>query len=280
MGKGLGMTELGADGESDREEPIRLERRGSIRIITLNRPRARNAVNLALTLALGQALEDADDDPQTRAVIVTGAGEQAFCAGVDLKAVSRGEPLMPDDPVRAAWGFAGYVSHPISKPTIAAVNGLALGGGTEISLASDLVVAADTAAFGLPEVRLGLYAGAGGVFRLPAQLPKKIAMELILTGEPISAQRALELGLVNRVVPREQVLAAAVELAERICANAPLAVQASKRIANRISDGQVPDEAADWDRSEREGRALMATADAAEGPRAFAQKRAPQWEGR
>jgi crotonobetainyl-CoA hydratase len=275
------MTDLDlTDPETDPQAPILLERRGPIRIVTLNRPQARNAVNLALSLALGQALEDADGDPQIRVVIVTGAGEKAFCAGVDLLAVARGEPILPDDPVRAAWGFAGYVSHPISKPTIAAVNGFALGGGTEISLASDLVVAADTASFGLPEVKLGLFAGAGGVFRLPAQLPKKIAMELILTGEPISAQRALELGLVNRVVPRERVLEAAVELAERICANAPLAVQASKRIANGISDGQILAERADWERSEREGRALMATADAAEGPRAFAQKRAPHWEGR
>lgn len=265
---------------TDLEEPILVEQRGQIQIITLNRPLARNAVNLALTLALGQALEDADADPQIRVVIVTGAGDKAFCAGVDLKAVSRGERLGPDDPVRAAWGFAGYVSHQISKPTIAAVNGFALGGGTEISLASDLVVAAGTAVFGLPEVKIGLFAGAGGVFRLPAQLPKKIAMEMILTGEPISAQRALELGLVNLVVPPEELLDAALHLAGRISANAPLAVQASKRIANGIIDGQVPGEWALWELTAREGSALMATADAIEGPRAFAEKRAPKWETR
>ena len=171
------------------------------------------------------------------------------------------------------------MTHHISKPTIAAVNGFALGGGTEISLASDLVVAADTASFGLPEVKRGIYAAAGGVFRLPAHLPRKVAMEMILTGEPITARRALELGLVNRVVPQAVVVTAALELAGRI-ANAPLPVQASKRIANGIIDGQVAAEAASWELSRAEGRALKGTADAAEGPRAFAEKRAPNWQAR
>jgi crotonobetainyl-CoA hydratase len=172
------------------------------------------------------------------------------------------------------------VTHHISKPTIAAVNGFALGGGTEISLASDLVVAADTASFGLPEVKRGILAAAGGVFRLPAQIPKKAAMEMILTGEPVSARRAFELGLVNRVVPQAEVMSAALELAARITANAPLAVQASKRIANGILDGHVATEAAAWELSNRERRVLWQTADAAEGPRAFADKRAPNWQAR
>ena len=271
----------GSRGTTDRGAPVvRTERHGHVLVVTLNRPEVRNAVNLAVTLALGDALEEAERDRGIWAVVLTGAGDKAFCAGVDLKAVARGENVMPADPERAAWGFAGYVSHHISKPTIAAVNGFALGGGTEISLASDLVVAAETASFGLPEVRRGIFAGAGGLFRLPAQIPKKVAMEMILTGEPITAQRALELGLVNRVVPRDQVVDAALELAGKITANAPLAVQASKRVANGMTDGRVPAEAGFWELARREAQALRRTADAAEGPRAFAEKRTPKWEAR
>ena len=272
-----------ADGrqDADADPPAVLtERREHILLVTLNRPEARNAVNLAVTLALGDALEQAERDRGIWAVVLTGAGDKAFCAGADLKAVARGESLIPADPERAAWGFAGYVSHHVSKPTIAAVNGFALGGGTEIALASDLVVAADSASFGLPEVRRGIFAGAGGLFRLPAQIPKKVAMEMILTGEPITAQRALELGLVNRVVPQGQVVAAALDLAGKVIAGAPLAVQASKRVANGLSNGRVPAEAPLWELSARESLALRRTADAAEGPRAFAEKRTPHWEAR
>jgi crotonobetainyl-CoA hydratase len=256
------------------------ERHGHVLLATLNRPEARNAVNLAVTLGLGDALEQAERDREIWAVVVTGAGDQAFCAGADLKAVARGENLSPEDPERASWGFAGYVSHHVSKPTIAAVNGFALGGGTEIALASDLVVAAENASFGLPEVRRGILAGAGGLFRLPAQIPKKVAMEMILTGEPITARRAFELGLVNRVVPQDRVVDTALDLARRITANAPLAVQASKRIANGIRDGRVPAEAGSWELSRSEGLTVRRTADAAEGPRAFAEKRTPRWEAR
>lgn len=142
------------------------------------------------------------------------------------------------------------------------------------------MVAAETASFGLPEVRCGIIAGAGGLFRLPAQIPKKVAMEMILTGEPVSARRALELGLVNRVVPQADVVDAALDLAGKIMASAPLAMQASKRIATGIRDGRVPAEAGHWELSRGEGLAVMRTADAAEGPRAFAEKRAPRWEAR
>jgi crotonobetainyl-CoA hydratase len=256
------------------------ERLGHVLVVIVNRPAARNAVNLAVSMGLGAALETAEGDRDIRAVIVTGAGEQAFCAGADLKALARGETLSPDDPVQAAWGFAGYVAHHISKPTIAAVNGFAFGGGTEIALASDLIVAADAASFGLPEVKRGIFAAAGGAFRLPRQLPKKIAMEMILTGEPISAARACELGLVNRVVPAGELMDAALDLAGAICANAPLAVRASKRIANGILDGDVSSEASSWEQSRAEGAALMRSDDAQEGPRAFAEKRTPIWQGR
>jgi crotonobetainyl-CoA hydratase len=259
---------------------VLVERRGRILLATINRPEARNAVNRAVAEGLGRALELADSDNEIWAFVVTGAGDKAFCAGADLKAVGRGEKILPADPREQAWGFAGYVRHPISKPTIAAVNGFALGGGTEISLASDLVVASETASFGLPEVKRGIIAGAGGVFRLPTQIPKKIAMEMIMTGEPVSARRAHELGLVNRVVPQDQVVEAATALAEAICANAPLSVQASKRIALGIVDGRVPAEEERWALSASEGKGLRESADSKEGPLAFAEKRSPRWQGR
>jgi crotonobetainyl-CoA hydratase len=248
-------------------------------LVTLNRPEARNAVNLALTIGVGEALDYAEENPDVWVVILTGAGDKAFCAGADLKAAAAGE-FNSTDARLARWGFAGYVAHHISKPTIAAVNGFALGGGTELVLQSDLAIAADTATFGLPEVTRGIYAGAGGAFRLPRAIPQKIAMEAILTGRPIIAGKAAELGLVNQVVPFDELLPAAFALAEIICQNAPLAVQASKRIAREINDGVVERETSDWARSAGEQAALMASADAREGMRAFAEKRAPQWTGR
>jgi crotonobetainyl-CoA hydratase len=262
------------------EDAVLVERMGHVMVITINRPKARNAVNLAVHVGVGTALAEADADPTIRAVVITGAGENAFCAGADLKAVAAGEKLIPDDPVQRAWGFAGYVNHAISKPTIAAINGAALGGGTEILLASDLAVAADNAQLGLPEVRRGLFAGAGGAFRMPRQVPPKIAMEMMLVGDPITAQRALELGLVNAVVPQAEVRATAFALAERIAANAPLAVQISKRLARGIIDGTIDAERADWARNEKESVLLMQSEDMREGTRAFAEKRAPVWTGR
>lgn len=259
---------------------VLVERHGSIMLVTLNRPEARNACNHELWLSGGEALREADSDPEIRVLIVTGAGEQSFCAGADLKAIARGEAIVPDDPVKAAWGFAGMVTHPIAKPIIAAVNGTALGGGTELALSCDLIVAVEEATFGLPEVRRGLIAGAGGVFRLPRQIPRKVAMEIMLTGQPFSARRAQELGLVNRVVARAQLMSTTFELAELIAANAPLAVQASKRIALGIDEGRIVDEAADWERSVRIGAEIRGSEDAREGPLAFAEKREPNWKAR
>jgi len=259
---------------------VLVERRGHVMIVTINRPEARNAINEAVWLGVGEALAEADRDADVRVVIVTGAGDQSFCAGADLKALSRGERIAPADPVKVAWGFAGLVSHAISKPMIAAVNGTALGGGTEIALACDLAVAADSASFGLPEVKRGILAGAGGAFRLVQQLPKKLAMEMLLTGDPITASRALELGLVNAVVPRDALLETALKLAERIVVNAPLSVQASKRIALGIADGRIASDDAAWAQTRKESVALMRSEDAREGPKAFAEKRAPVWQGR
>ena len=264
----------------DTQAAVLVERRGHVMIVTINRPDARNAVNEAVWLGVGEALAEADRDVTVRAVIVTGAGDQSFSAGADLKALSRGERIGPADPEKLAWGFAGIVSHVISTPLIAAVNGTALGGGTEIALACDLIVAAENASFGLPEVKRGLIAGAGGAFRLVQQLPRKVAMELLLTGEPIDAARALEFGLVNAVVPRAGLLDAALALAERIAVNAPLSVQASKRIALGIADGIIPGDEAAWTQTRKETAAVMRSDDAREGPRAFAEKRAPVWQGR
>lgn len=264
------------------EQPGALvERRGSsgqVLVITINRPEARNAVNGAVSIGVGDALQQAQDDTDVRAVVITGSGDKSFCAGADLKAISRRENIY--HPEHPEWGFAGYVHHFIDKPTIAAVNGTALGGGTELALASDLVVAEQRAQFGLPEVKRGLIAGAGGVFRIVDQLPRKVALELVFTGDPMPATDAARWGLVNQVVEDGTVLDAALALAERITGNAPLSVWASKRIAYGVDDGVVPGEEAGWARTTREFSSLLRSEDAKEGPLAFAEKRPPVWKAR
>jgi crotonobetainyl-CoA hydratase len=264
---------------TDLEAPAALyERRGNVALITINRPDARNAVNGAVSTAVGDALQRAQDDVDVWAVVITGAGDKSFCAGADLKAISRRENLF--HPQHPEWGFAGYVRHFIDKPTIAAVNGTAFGGGTELALASDLVVAQESAKFGLPEVKRGLIAAAGGVFRIVEQLPRKVAMQLLFTGEPITAAEALQWGLINLVVPDGAVVQAALALAERITVNAPLAVQASKRVAVGVDDGTITADEVGWSRTMREIGALMKSEDAREGPLAFAEKRQPVWKAR
>ncbi|MUL78074.1 crotonase/enoyl-CoA hydratase family protein [Mycobacterium sp. CBMA226] len=254
------------------------ERRGNVLLITINRPDARNAVNQAVSIGVGDALQAAQDDPEIRAVVITGSGDKSFCAGADLKALSRGENLFHPD--HTEWGFAGYVSHFIDKPTIAAVNGTALGGGTELALASDLVVAEEGAKFGLPEVKRGLIAGAGGVFRIVDQLPRKVALEMLFTGEPMTSADALRWGLINQVVPDGTVVDAALALAERITSNAPLAVQASKRVAYGADEGIITGDKDGWRRTNREFVTLLQSEDAKEGPLAFAQKRQPVWKAK
>ena len=253
-------------------------RRGSVMVITINRPEARNAVNAAVSIDVGDAMAEAQQDPDVHAVVITGSGDKSFCAGADLKALAKGENIM--HPGQPKWGFAEYVRHFIDTPTIAAVNGTALGGGTELALASDLVVAGESATFGLPEVKRGLMAAAGGVFRIASQLPRKVAMELLFTGEPISATDALKWGLINAVVPDGTELDAALALAERITVNAPLAVQASKRVAVGVDDGVITGDEAGWSRTMREITTLITSEDAKEGPRAFAEKREPVWRAR
>lgn len=264
---------------TEAEAPAALyERRGNVALITINRPDARNAVNGAVSTAVGDALQQAQDDPDVWAVVITGAGDKSFCAGADLKAISRRENLF--HPQHPEWGFAGYVRHFIDKPTIAAVNGTALGGGTELALASDLVIAEQSAKFGLPEVKRGLVAAAGGVFRIVEQLPRKVAMQLLFTGEPITAAEALKWGLINDVVADGTVVDAALALAQRITVNAPLAVQASKRVAVGVDDGVITGDEAGWTRTMREIGPLMKSEDAKEGPLAFAEKRQPLWKAR
>ncbi|KAA9156771.1 crotonase/enoyl-CoA hydratase family protein [Amycolatopsis acidicola] len=253
------------------------ERRGHVGIVTLNRPTALNAVNAELATAAGEALAAADADPEVRAVVITGAG-RAFCAGADLKEVARRRSI--DSPEHPEWGFGGIVRHWIATPTIAAVNGFALGGGTEIVLACDLAVVDETAELGLPEVRRGLMAAAGGVLRLPRLVPMKIALEIGLTGQPVSAAKAAELGLVNRTAPQGKALEVALELAETIAANAPVSVRETKRVMHesREAGSDWGDEI--WRLNTDAMRTVMRSEDASEGPRAFAEKRAPRWSGR
>ena len=249
------------------------ERQGHIEILTINRPEARNAVNGAVSRGFAAAFDDLEADDDCWVVIVTGAGDKAFSAGMDLKAFAAGESA---DIMGAKGGFAGIAQREFSKPIIAAVNGSALAGGCEIMLSCDLVVAVEEAKFGIPEVKRGLIAGAGGLIRLPKRIPPAIALELALTGEPIDAHRALQLGLINRVVPAGNLMEEALALAGVIAENAPLAVRASKQV---MKEGGELTEAEGWAVNNAAVAKVFSSADAMEGPVAFAEKRAPNWSG-
>lgn len=205
-------------------DEILQERRGHVQLITINRPEARNAMNRAAAIALSDALDAAELDDDVWVIVLTGAGDKAFSAGMDLKAFATGEFPVTDK------GFGGITQRVCPKPIIAAVNGSALAGGFEMMISCDMVVAADHAKFGIPEAKRGLVAGGGGLIRLGKLIPIAIAYEMALTGDPIDATRALELGLINAVVPGDQVIEGALALAERIAANAPLAVRTSKNV--------------------------------------------------
>ena len=250
------------------------ERRGHVEILTINRPDARNAINGAVSEALAEAFDELTEDADAWVVVLTGSGDKAFSAGMDLKAFAAGEGAAV---MNANGGFGGIARRSFPKPIIAAVNGSALAGGLEIMLSCDLVVAADHATFGIPEAKRGLIAGAGGLFRLPKRLPLSIALELALTGDPIDADRAYALGLVNRVVPRHQLMEEALVLAERIAENAPLAVRHSKTVMLRSVDA---DEAEGWRLTDEAVGVVFSSSDAMEGSIAFAEKRKPNWQGR
>lgn len=252
---------------------VRYEVDGRVATFTLDRPDQRNAVDPDLTSALGEAVGRFEADPEVWVGILTGEGPN-FCAGADLKALAAGRAA---ELVTAQGGFAGWVRYPRTKPVIAAVKGFALAGGTELVLACDLVVAATDSSFGLPEVTRGIIAAGGGLFRLPRAIAPARARELVLTGDRIDATEALRLGLVNRVVPADEVLGVAHELADRICRNAPLAVRESLAI---VRDAMGMTEEQGWQRSIEAMDRIRRSEDAKEGPRAFAEKRDPRWTGR
>ena len=256
------------------DTPVKLQRLPEgIALVTLDRPEAANAVNAELARCLARVVREVEDDTRLRVAVLTGAGERCFCAGADLKEIAAGGA----DALRTeAGGFAGFVYADRAKPWIAAVNGLALGGGCELVLACDLVVTARHARLGLPEVRRGLIAGAGGVFRLMRALPRNIALEVIATGGSIDAETAHRHGFVNRLTDEGDLLDAALALAAEITACAPLAVRESLRVARAAA---APDEMALRALSEESRTRVRASEDFVEGARAFAEKRPPLWRG-
>jgi enoyl-CoA hydratase len=255
--------------EANNEDVVLVEQRDRILIITINRPKARNAVNADVSRGLADAMDRLDGDDGLSVGILTGAGG-SFCAGMDLKAFARGENVVVE-----GRGM-GFTQRPPTKPLIAAVEGYALAGGTELALATDLIVAAKDSAFGIPEVKRGLVAGGGGLLRLPQRIPYAIAMELALTGENLPAERAHELGLVSLLAEPGSALEAAIGLAERISGNGPLAVAATKRIIVE-SRGWSPEEM--WDKQTQILAPVFMSKDAREGAVAFAEKRPPKWTG-
>ena len=250
---------------------VLVEQEGAMVIITINRPDQRNAVNRAVSYGVCAAVDELDARDDLRVGILTGAGG-TFCSGMDLKAFLRGEVTRVE-----GRGIMGIAYTPPKKPLIAAVEGYALAGGFEAALACDLTVAARNAQFGIPEVKRGLAAAAGGLLRLPRLMPQRIAMELALTGEMMSAERAAQFGLVNVLADPGQALAEAKKLAAKIIANAPMSVAASKRVIVEQRDWPIADM---WERQRAITEPVLQSEDAREGAAAFAQKRAPNWKNR
>ena len=253
------------------DEVLITERRGNVLLITLNRPDARNAVNLALAEGIAAALDELDGEDELSVGVLTGAGK-GFCAGMDLKAFVSGERPWAGD-----RGFAGIVRRGPTKPLIAAVEGFAVAGGLEVALACDLIVAARGAKLGIPEVKRSLVAAGGALLRLPRRIPYHLAMELALTGDPILAERAAELGLVNRLAEPGTAVEVALELAGEIAVNAPLALIASKRILEQQWDWSRERM---WDAQNAISEPVFSSEDAREGSTAFAEKRPPVWRGK
>lgn len=251
------------------------ERRGTVEILRINRPEARNSLNAAVIGGIGRGVEEADADPEVRAIVITGTGDRAFCAGMDLRGFASGD----DDPSSDGGATASYmrfIKAGASKPVIGAANASAVAGGLELLLACDVVVASAAAKFGLPEVKRALFPAGGGVF-LGNRIPLAAALELTLTGDTFDASRALALNLVNLVVPPERVLDEAVALAERIAANGPLAIQVTKRLVRAAA--QLPAEEV-WRMQEEVQGSVFGSEDAREGATAYIEKREPVWRGR
>jgi crotonobetainyl-CoA hydratase len=262
---------------TDAAEAVRTERSGGVLEITLDRPKA-NAIDSATSRRLAETFLAFRDDPELRVAVITGAGERFFSAGWDLKAAAEGEAVNAD---HGPGGFAGLTElFGLEKPVIAAVNGMAVGGGFELALSCDLVVAADHAEFSLPETTIGIIPDSGGTFRLPRRLPRAIAMEMLLTGRSMGAEEAARWGLINSSVPTERLMDEARRLAQRVADAAPLAISALKEVASATEHLGV-EEAYSVLRSgglaayER----MLSSRDAEEGPRAFAEKRLPVWQG-
>ena len=253
------------------DDPVLIARQGAVLVVTINRPRQRNAVTHAVSVAIAAAMDALDASADLRVGIVTGAGG-SFCSGMDLKAFVAGER-----PELEGRGFAGVCESPPAKPLIAAVEGYALAGGCELALACDMIVAAEDAQFGLPEVARGLVAGSGGLIRLRERIPPAIALEYALTGARLSAPAAHGWGLVNRLTPTGGALDEALRLAHEIAANAPLSIEMSKRIMLEAADW--PQDGI-WERQRPLIESVLGSADAQEGARAFAEKREPVWRGR
>jgi enoyl-CoA hydratase/carnithine racemase len=267
------MSATDATGDTDRDDVLVTERRGHVLVARLNRPEARNALSPALIQALGAALVTGETDPDVRAVVLTGTGDRAFCAGMDLRAFAGGDFAIEGGPELEA--FQRLTRGEIEVPLVGAANASAVAGGLELLLGCDIIVVAEGANLGLPEVKRGLFAGGGGTF-IGTRVPLGIALELTLTGDPIDADRALALGLANAVVPADEVLPVALAYAERIAANGPLAVRATKELV-RLG---VTDAAGAWERLREWQPKVFGSEDAKEGALAFIEKRSPAWQGR
>jgi enoyl-CoA hydratase len=249
-------------------------RHNQILIVRLNRPEARNALTPALLHGIGAAVVDAESDPEIRAVVLTGTGDRAFCAGMDLRAFATGEDMSLGNDA-ASRGFLRLLDGTLTIPVIGAANGTALAGGLELLLGCDVIVASSEAQFGLPEVKRGLFPAGSGT-SLGTRIPLGVALEMTLTGDPITATRAFALGLVNDVVPPDTVLEAALAIAERIAANGPLAVAAVKELVRLAAS----DAARARERRREWHDVVFNSEDAREGATAFVEKRAPTWRGR
>jgi enoyl-CoA hydratase len=253
-----------------------VEQRGAVRILRLNRPEARNSLSPELIAELGAGLDAAVTDDSVRAVILTGTGDRAFCAGMDLRAFAEGRTARGGSGRDPMAGFSKFIRDSIPKPIIGAAQATAVAGGFELLLACDLIVASSAAQFGIPEAKRGLFAAGGGVF-LSARIPLAQALELGMTGDLVSAERALALGLINRVVPPERVLDEALALAERITENGPLGVAATKELMRLAATGTLKEA---YERQAVLQPQVFGSEDAKEGSLAFVERRKPNWKGR